>query len=152
MKCHSSVGHAASTYWVDEVEGKACSLGQLPLRKHGPRWIELKDKALPTRSSRPSQGESEIHRTHCIPSPCPNDSIPPNPVGQTDTNHGMAGWTFRLVHLLTRIYCLKDTSCDLPRAPPVARTRCRRIPQSKARSAFSSPFIIRSLVELSRHA
>jgi hypothetical protein len=44
-------------------EGAPCrSLGQ-----NGPRWIEPHDRALPVRSSRPSQGEGEVDRTSCIP-------------------------------------------------------------------------------------
>lgn len=35
---------------------------KIPLRRDGPRWMELKDKDLPARSSRPSQGEGEVHR------------------------------------------------------------------------------------------
>jgi hypothetical protein len=31
------------------------------------RWFELKEKALPARSSRPSQGEGEVHRNPCTP-------------------------------------------------------------------------------------
>ena len=38
-----------------------------PLRQHGPRRMELKRKALPARSSRPSQGEGEIFRKPCLP-------------------------------------------------------------------------------------
>jgi hypothetical protein len=43
---------------------------KIPLRRDGPRWMELKDKALtalPARSSRPSQGEGEIQLMPCIP-------------------------------------------------------------------------------------
>ena len=56
-------------------------------------WMDLKKKALPARSSRPSQGEGELHRKLCIGSACPYDSNPPTPVGWTDTTYGIAGWT-----------------------------------------------------------
>ena len=38
--------------------GKGYRIGHLV--RNGSRWIELKDQTLPTRSSRPSQGEGEI--------------------------------------------------------------------------------------------
>jgi hypothetical protein len=51
------------------------------------------ERRLRSFASLASLGEGDLHRTLCIGSACPYDSIPPTPVGWTDTTHGIAGWT-----------------------------------------------------------
>jgi hypothetical protein len=57
------------------------------------RWMELKDKALTARSSRPSQGLGEIQGIPWIRGPYPYAVIPPMPVGWPEKTRRIAGWT-----------------------------------------------------------
>ena len=55
--------------------------------------LVLVEKALPARSTRPSQGEGESHYSTCIRSSCPHDSILLTEASRTDTTHRITEWT-----------------------------------------------------------